>query len=89
MLDSVDRKTDNLMQRVIREEFWRHTIIAVAHRLETILDFDRIIVLDQGVIKECDTPSNLLAVPSIFRDLYETYKSKGGDDMSDDSSIAT
>jgi ATP-binding cassette subfamily C (CFTR/MRP) protein 1 len=36
----VDAKTDDLMQRVIREKFSKHTIIAVAHKLDTILDFD-------------------------------------------------
>jgi len=72
---SVDRKTDELMQRIIREEFKDHTIIAVAHRLDTILDFDRIAVLDRGALKECDTPANLLAGPSAFKDLYDVYSS--------------
>lgn len=79
---SVDRKTDMLMQRIIREEFSQHTIIAVAHRLETILDFDRILVLDRGKVMECDSPANLLAGPSMFKDLYETYESKKGDSSS-------
>ncbi|KKY16042.1 putative abc multidrug transporter [Phaeomoniella chlamydospora] len=71
---SVDRKTDALMQRLIREEFKNHTIIAVAHRLDTILDFDRLVVLQEGCIKECDTPLNLLQREgSAFRALYKTY----------------
>jgi ATP-binding cassette subfamily C (CFTR/MRP) protein 1 len=72
---SVDRKTDELMQQIIREEFKGHTIIAVAHRLETILDFDRIAVLDNGRLRECDTPANLLARPSAFKELYDIYSS--------------
>jgi len=72
---SVDRKTDELMQRIIREEFKDHTVIAVAHRLETILDFDRIAVLDRGMLKECDTPKNLLASKTAFRELYDVYSS--------------
>jgi ATP-binding cassette, subfamily C (CFTR/MRP), member 1 len=53
--DSVDRKTDELMQRIIREDFAHHTIIAIAYRLETILDFDRIVVLHKGELMECDS----------------------------------
>jgi len=64
------------MQRVIREEFAHHTIIAVAHRLETILDFDRIVVLRNGRLEECDTPANLLATGSSFRKLYEMNELK-------------
>jgi ATP-binding cassette subfamily C (CFTR/MRP) protein 1 len=40
--------TDKLVQRVIREEFKDATIISVAHRLDTILDFDRIALLSDG-----------------------------------------
>jgi ATP-binding cassette, subfamily C (CFTR/MRP), member 1 len=84
--DSVDRKTDDLMQRIIREEFANHTIIAIAHRLETILDFDRIVVLHKGELMECDSPSNLLARPSAFRELYEVYEMKREEDSSDGES---
>ena len=72
---SVDRRTDDLMQKIIREEFKGCTIIAVAHRLETILDFDRIAVLDRGQLKECDTPKDLLSRKSAFKELYDVYSS--------------
>ncbi|KAH8589323.1 P-loop containing nucleoside triphosphate hydrolase protein [Bisporella sp. PMI_857] len=72
---SVDRKTDELMQRVIREEFAGCTVVAVAHRLETILNFDRILVLERGAVKECDTPAKLLAQDSAFKELYDIYSS--------------
>ncbi|KXG45668.1 ABC transporter, integral membrane type 1 [Penicillium griseofulvum] len=68
---NIDTKTDEIMQRVIREKFCNHTIIAVAHKLDTILDFDRIVVLDAGRIVENGEPYALLAEPkSHFSRLY-------------------
>jgi hypothetical protein len=81
---SVDRKTDKFMQETIREEFKNHTIIAAAHRLDTILDFDRIAVLDNGELVEFDSPAKLLKGPSRFEELYESYKLKRTEDCTDD-----
>jgi ATP-binding cassette subfamily C (CFTR/MRP) protein 1 len=67
---NVDHETDELMQRIIREEFRGCTIIAVAHRLNTIMDFDRIAVLDHGVLCELDSPMALLATQSKFRNMW-------------------
>nr|UOF76393.1 multidrug resistance-associated protein [Bursaphelenchus xylophilus] len=58
---AVDMNTDSLIQRTIREEFSQSTVLTIAHRLNTILDYDRIIVLDAGRIREFDSPDNLLA----------------------------
>jgi len=66
---NVDAETDLLMQRLIREEFAGYTIVTVAHRLDTILDSDRVVVLDAGIILEVGSPMDLLARPSAFRDL--------------------
>jgi ATP-binding cassette subfamily C (CFTR/MRP) protein 1 len=71
---SVDVHTDALMQNIIRTEFASHTIIAAAHRLDTIIDFDAVLVLDAGRILETDNPANLLARDSSFRELYRTQK---------------
>lgn len=57
---NVDRETDLLMQRIIREEFAGHTIVTVAHRLDTILDSDVVAVLDAGALVELGPPGELL-----------------------------
>lgn len=72
MIRSVDVKTDELMQRIIRAEFKEHTILAVAHRLDTIMDFDRVAVIDKGRLVEFDSPADLLKRPSAFKALYSS-----------------
>ena len=70
-LHSVDTKTDEIMQRVIREKFGSHTILTVAHKLDTILDYDKVVVLDAGRIVECGNPHTLLTSDkSHFNKLY-------------------
>jgi ABC-type multidrug transport system fused ATPase/permease subunit len=64
---SVDVQTDKLVQETIRSAFKDHTIVTIAHRLNTILDSDRVLVLDRGKVAEFDTPHNLLQNPdSLF-----------------------
>jgi len=73
---SVDSDTDTVMQRVLREEFAGRTMIAIAHKLQTILDFDRVLLLDKGQIVETGNPQELLANDtSAFRALYESLGS--------------
>ncbi|KAH8881037.1 P-loop containing nucleoside triphosphate hydrolase protein [Thozetella sp. PMI_491] len=68
---SIDAHTEEIIQRLIRKKFANHTIIAVAHRLETIMDFDKVAVLDAGRLVEFDSPYALLDVPgSAFAALY-------------------
>ncbi|XP_014612654.1 PREDICTED: multidrug resistance-associated protein 1 isoform X2 [Polistes canadensis] len=57
---AVDLETDDLIQRTIREDFKDCTVLTIAHRLNTILDSDRVIVLDKGLIIEYDAPEVLL-----------------------------
>uniref|UniRef100_A0A336KSQ1 ABC-type glutathione-S-conjugate transporter n=1 Tax=Culicoides sonorensis TaxID=179676 RepID=A0A336KSQ1_CULSO len=57
---AVDLETDDLIQRTIRTEFKECTILTIAHRLNTIMDSDRVIVLDHGEIKEFAPPQDLL-----------------------------
>ncbi|KAF4634221.1 hypothetical protein G7Y89_g3892 [Cudoniella acicularis] len=69
---SMDGATDKVIQQVIREEFSGATIIAVAHRLDTILDFDRIAVMSDGKLVEFESPEVLLGRQSVFRELYNS-----------------
>jgi len=57
---NVDPSTDALIQSIIREDFSDSTVITVAHRLDTIIDNDKILVMDHGKIAEFDTPKDLL-----------------------------
>jgi ATP-binding cassette subfamily C (CFTR/MRP) protein 1 len=59
----VDYATDALIQGTIRREFAGCTSLVVAHRLGTVLDCDRVLVLDQGRLVEQGPPRELLAKP--------------------------
>lgn len=73
------------MQRVIREKFSDHTIIAVAHKLESILDFDKVAVLDEGSLVEFDSPDALLSVPSsAFSKLYYRLRAEQAEEITDE-----
>eukprot|EP00064_Thunnus_orientalis_P009638 superscaffoldBa00001238_g9663 len=57
---NVDPRTDELIQKTIRDKFRECTVLTIAHRLNTIIDSDRILVLDSGSIQELDCPYTLL-----------------------------
>jgi len=61
---NVDVDTDALIQETIKEEFSHKTVIAIAHRLHTIIDGDKVMVLDKGTLAEFDSPANLLRNPN-------------------------
>ena len=66
---AVDPQTDDLIQKVLRGSANREgtTVLTIAHRLDTIIDFDRILVLGQGEVLEFDAPQSLLSNPdSVF-----------------------
>ncbi|KAJ1728995.1 hypothetical protein LPJ72_005205 [Coemansia sp. Benny D160-2] len=68
---SVDFDTDNRIQNTIRgPEFANSTLLCIAHRLRTIIDYDKVLVLDNGRVAEYDTPYNLLQKEDgIFRSM--------------------
>ncbi|NXT68523.1 MRP7 protein, partial [Chaetops frenatus] len=56
---SVDQKTDQLLQQTIRQRFADKTVLTIAHRLNTILDSDRVLVMQAGRVAELDSPAHL------------------------------
>ncbi|RDB18199.1 ATP-dependent bile acid permease [Hypsizygus marmoreus] len=67
---SIDFATDAKIQSTIREEFNDSLLLTVAHRLRTVIDYDRLIVLDKGKIAEFDTPWKLIQRENgIFRNM--------------------
>ncbi|KAF8887923.1 multidrug resistance-associated ABC transporter [Gymnopilus junonius] len=67
---SIDFATDAKIQATIREEFTNSLLLTVAHRLRTVIDYDRLIVLDKGEVVEFDTPWNLINnEEGIFRNM--------------------
>ncbi|RZC52528.1 hypothetical protein C5167_020953 [Papaver somniferum] len=73
---SVDSQTDGVIQKIIREDLSACTIISVAHRIPTVMDCDRVLVIDAGLALEFDKPSSLLEKPTIFRALVQEYANR-------------
>lgn len=72
---SVDPETDALVQKTIRTSFKDSTVITIAHRLNTILDSDRVMVMENGHLAEFDTVPQLLGNPnSLFKKLIDTME---------------
>ncbi|TKX20097.1 Metal resistance protein YCF1 [Elsinoe australis] len=72
---AVDVETDALLQATLRSSIFKdRTIITIAHRINTILDSDRIVVLDKGRVAECGKPSELVQKKGLF---YELVKEAG------------
>uniref|UniRef100_A0A8D1PWG9 Multidrug resistance-associated protein 1 n=1 Tax=Sus scrofa TaxID=9823 RepID=A0A8D1PWG9_PIG len=63
---AVDLETDDLIQSTIRTQFHDCTVLTIAHRLNTIMDYTRVIVLDKGEIREHGSPSELLQQRGLF-----------------------
>lgn len=79
----MDIETDAMLQATLRSNIFKdRTIITIAHRINTILDSDRILVLDHGSIAEFDTPSALVRQQGLF---YELVREAGLLDSVDSS----
>ncbi|KAL6449882.1 YOR1 Oligomycin resistance ATP-dependent permease YOR1 [Candida maltosa Xu316] len=67
---SVDFSTDHQIQNTIARNFSQSTILCIAHRLKTVLSYERVLVMDAGQVKEFDTPWKLFNTPgSLFREM--------------------
>ncbi|KAK7882506.1 hypothetical protein WMY93_028680 [Mugilogobius chulae] len=75
---NVDPRTDSLIQQTIRDKFQECTVLTIAHRLHTIIDCDRILVLDAGRIQEYDEPYVLLQNPHslLYRMVQQTGRAE-------------
>ncbi|KAL6214873.1 hypothetical protein ACLB2K_014305 [Fragaria x ananassa] len=73
---SVDSQTDAAIQKIIREDFAACTIISIAHRIPTVMDCNRVLVVDAGRAKEFDSPSHLLERRSLFGALVQEYANR-------------
>ncbi|XP_012578180.1 PREDICTED: multidrug resistance-associated protein 7 isoform X2 [Condylura cristata] len=70
---SVDQKTDQLLQQTICRRFANKTVLTIAHRLNTILNSDRVLVLHAGRVVELDSPAALRSQPhSLFQQLLQS-----------------
>lgn len=68
---SVDQETDRKIQRTMQEGFKGRTILCIAHRLWTVLGYDRVVVMDQGVVAEIGTPKELWNRGGAWRGMCE------------------
>lgn len=85
---AVDIETDSAIQKTLREEFSDATCLTVAHRINTIIDCDKVLVMDDGKVAEFDHPSKLLADhTSMFAALYHNWE-KSNDSNSRSNSIS-
>jgi ABC-type multidrug transport system fused ATPase/permease subunit len=74
---AVDMETDTLIQRSIREEFKDSTLLVIAHRLSTVRDFDRILVLGDGKVMEEGSPEELVGRKGVFWEMLGKEKGAG------------
>lgn len=75
---SVDVETDKLIQETIRRSFVGSTVLTIAHRLNTIADYEKILSMDAGRVVEFDSPENLMKQDTIFRSMMKSM-SEGND----------
>ncbi|KAH9625052.1 hypothetical protein KSS87_020805 [Heliosperma pusillum] len=82
---SVDTATDNLIQQTIREHFYDSTVIIIAHRITSVIDSHTVVLLNQGLVEECDSPLHLLEDHSSgFAKLVAEYTSRSNARVEDE-----
>lgn len=76
---AVDTATDAKIRRAFAQRIPGTTKIIIAQRISSVQDADRIIVMDNGRVEAFDTHENLLKKSDLYREIYETQTSGGGD----------
>ena len=77
---AVDLETDALIQRSIREEFRDTTMVVIAHRLSTIADFERVLVLGEGRVREWGSPGDLMGTDRVGEQEGKKVGGEGAED---------
>ena len=72
---NIDERTDSIIQRIIKNDMPETTVVTIAHRLVTIVQYDKIVVLDNGLKKEEGAPLDLINSGGLFSKLVD----EGGD----------
>ena len=75
---AIDAESDAKLQLIIRSEFKNATCITIAHRLNTIMDSDYILVMDDGKAAEFDSPHELLRRGRLFKNLVDAWEDEKG-----------
>ena len=68
---NIDGETDNFIQKMLRTRFHSTTLLTIAHRLDTIMDYDKIIVMSDGKLAEFGSPVQLTEKNGLFRELVD------------------
>ena len=68
---NIDYRTESILKKNINEDMKDCTVITIAHRIKTIINYDKILVLKEGEIEEFDTPENLISKKGLFYQLYK------------------
>ena len=66
---NVDMETDHFIQECIHNKFEKTTVITIAHRLNTIADYDKIIVMSKGKVAEIGSPHELIEMGGMFAEM--------------------
>lgn len=74
-LSAVDAETDTRIRAALRENLGKSTVILISHRITTLMQADRILVLDNGRVAALGTHQELIAQPGIYKDIYEIQMS--------------
>lgn len=74
-LSAVDSETDAKIRAALRESLAKATVILISHRITTLMQADRILVLENGRVSDIGTHEELISRPGIYREIYDIQMS--------------